>query len=247
MPKKGVRENAKFDIESLALSIKAWLDYYMSVNQEYALSESTLHYPICNYLAQFSGKVILEEPLLIFNGNKSCDVYFGKKRKKCYIELKYAQKDYTSTSSELLRIFEDLLRLKTMSLGQNVKCYFIICGPKNAFKNDFVEYGTMANQPNPWNSKLKTKKKKPRKYKALYIDMFPFEVNKTKTVDLKDDKFKKLWEDFKEGYSLSTIGKNKFKDMKALRRAIGLFDTKAECYYGEDASGRSAIGVWKIE
>lgn len=255
MGKKTVRGSSDFSPNKFVVTIKSWLDYYMAVNQEYVLSESTLKYPICNYLSQFYGSVMLEKEVVFFSNDRCYDFYFKIGKEKYFVELKYAQKDYTYESSEVQRVFDDLMRLNAMSEYKHTNCMFIMCGAKKDFKNEFKDgrpsapKQTLANGM-PISQKSK-KRGRPRKYgkKNPYRQMFQFKKGKIRIVNTKNISVKKMTQEFENDYSLSDIGIKKFKDMPSCVSNLKKIKTTLIdiIYDDNETTGRSAIGLWKVE
>ena len=255
MGKKTFRESTKFLPNKLVVTIKSWLDYYMAVNQEYVLSESTLKYPICSYLSQFYGPVVLEKEIVFFSNDRCFDVYFKIGEEKYFIELKYAQKDYTYESSEIQRVFDDLMRLNAMSEYKHTNCMFIMCGSKKDFKNEFKEGRPSVSTQTPVNgipiSQKSKKRGRPRKYgnNNPYRQMFSFVKGKPKIIKAGNTSIKKMVQEFENAYSLSNKGARKFKDISSCVSYLKKMKTTLIdiIYDDNETTGRSAIGLWKIE
>lgn len=255
MGKKTVRGSSPFSPNKLAVTIKSWLDYYMAVNQEYVLSESTIKYPICNYLSQFYGSVALEKQIVFFSDDRCYDFYFKIGRENYFVELKYAQKDYTYESSEVQRVFDDLMRLNAMSEYKHSNCIFIMCGAKKDFKNEFKDGRPSAQKQNLVNgmpiSPKSKKKGRPRKYgnNNPYRLMFQFKGGKTRIINTRNAYVKKMVQEFENTYVLSDDGIRKFKDISSCVSNLEKIKTTLMdiIYDNNETTGRSAIGLWKVE
>lgn len=138
-------------IKHIGASLHNWLNYISTVQRGYVLAESSIIYPVSEYVASQTGntKVFLEEEhpnltgkfidLRLFKRFLGENVEFG-------FEFKYARIDYTEKSGEKQRIFDDLLRLKIFKESKkNRKAYFIICGSQLDFLKSFQSIGWSIN------------------------------------------------------------------------------------------------------
>lgn len=239
------RTSKAFEINDLAHVTKAWLDYYIAVNKEYILSESSVRMPISDYLAQYPGEVVLEKNIDAFKQRKF-DLFFERNCHSNYFEFKYVQPDYTNTIKEKSRYLFDLLRLKTKSNFVNTSCYLVICGSKKDFTSMFsipqINKGShISTNFNPFPTSTTVTVDK------FYKKLFDFRLNGEKYIDFDDSDIVKMKKEFlygKQKYILSDCYKhffpNYFDD--------AFFRVKTTCVsllYEE--TSLSAIGIWKIE
>ena len=167
----------------------------------------------------------------------------------------YAQKDYTYESSEVQRVFDDLMRLNAMSEYKHSNCIFIMCGAKKDFKNEFKDGRPSAQKQNLVNgmpiSPKSKKKGRPRKYgnNNPYRLMFQFKRGKTRIINTRNAYVKKMVQEFENTYVLSDDGIRKFKDISSCVSNLEKIKTTLMdiIYDNNETTGRSAIGLWKVE
>ena len=138
-------------IKHVGASLHNWLNYISTVQRGYVLAESSIIYPVSEYVAtQINNtKVLLEEEHPNLAG-KYVDLRLVKRFQgeniEFAFEFKYARIDYTEKSGEKQRIFDDLLRLKIFKESKkNRKAYFIICGKQLDFLKAFQSIGWSIN------------------------------------------------------------------------------------------------------
>lgn len=118
------------EFDGIAEIIYYWLNYHNTVSKSNVLIESSIRYPLTEYLERRLGtEVYLEEPHPIFSG-----LHYDFKYKcgniQRNIELKYLH-DYSNRSAEFKRYFDDLVRLAVL---KGINC-FVLCGERNLFEN----------------------------------------------------------------------------------------------------------------
>lgn len=258
---KHIRKRTKinFSLRNLIQIIKSWLEYNAINNKEYALIEEAIRIPICDYLAQIEGELILEKKIEEFENDKKFDLYFKPlNEKKYYFEFKFVQEGYTSSPSEIERFFDDIIRLRTKAKKRNTECYFLAFGIKKDFKDEFSELNKgkkQTKQPqkkvknkktfNPLNGRPYTSKGRPRKYGNgnVFEEMFSFKDNDTKTIDFTNKYVKKLKKAFENGYKLTKKVLIKHPDF--LKQ---LYKTKTTCtYLWAEECDFAGLGVWKVD
>ncbi len=118
------------EIQLLARSIFHWLNYVETVSKSQLLLESSVRYPLAEYIErQVQAEVTLEEPHPRFDGH-FLDFVYKKNKRLRNIELKFLH-EYSNDTNERQRIFNDLIRLSVLK----DKGYFILCGNKVDFNN----------------------------------------------------------------------------------------------------------------
>lgn len=118
------------EIQQLAQSIYHWLNYVDSVSKSQLLLESSVRYPLAEYVErQVQAKVTLEDPHPRFDGH-FLDFVYKKNKGLRNIELKYLH-EFSNDTSERQRIFNDLIRLAVLK----AKGFFVLCGNKLDFNN----------------------------------------------------------------------------------------------------------------
>ncbi len=127
-----------FEIIDLIAVTKSWLAYHISVNREIILSEHVVKIPIADYLAQYTGDIKFELKIDAFY-DRRFDLYFKLENGKEYvIEFKFAKQKHSDAEAEKQRVFNDLIRLNTIS--DKMETYFMMVGEKTKFLNNFVNF-----------------------------------------------------------------------------------------------------------
>lgn len=127
-----------FEIIDLIAVTKSWLAYHISVNREIILSEHVVKIPIADYLAQYTGNIKFELKIDAFY-DRRFDLYFKLDNGKEYvIEFKFAKQKPSDAEAEKQRVFNDLIRLNTIS--DKMETYFMMVGEKTKFLNNFVNF-----------------------------------------------------------------------------------------------------------
>ncbi|MBO5423067.1 MAG: hypothetical protein J6A06_04680 [Fibrobacteraceae bacterium] len=259
-----------FDVKDLIDVAVSWFSYHVAVNRELILEEKSIKYPIADYLAQYTGDIKFEKKIDAFY-DRDFDLYFRVNGKDYVFEFKFARDNYTGNPDEIQRVFNDLIRLNTVS--DNMECYFMMIGEKSKFIRNFKNLGKEPVNPNlDGPSIAPANKTVPTKINP-YEEMFIFENDTTK--DLKDGngvEVKNAMDDKKAEKILvfdnpdikSRI--DAFKDEKGCHYKLskeyndiyGSIDKYFQqikslktilfrCTKDVSDSSRTGIGVWKIE
>ena len=134
-------------INYIGASLHHWLNYISSVQRNYVLAESSIRYPVSEFLGtQINKNEIYLEHQHPDLKNKFLDLrfvaQFGKDKFECAMEFKYARIGYTDKTSEKKRIFNDLARLKLFVESKaNRKAFFLVCGRTMDFIKAFQSIG----------------------------------------------------------------------------------------------------------
>ena len=164
----------------LASSVIWWLNYLNAIGRGYVINESSIKYPVAEYLEKSISekdniKLEYNHPLL---KKRSIDLYYKNDKEQIAFEFKYIQNGSTTKLSEKQRVFNDLLRLHYFLENGGDKAYFLICGKKDEFRNSFIEI------PTPGDKSLPIPKKT---FSKFYQHWFDFEnEGKEKEIDLKN-------------------------------------------------------------
>lgn len=261
------RPNRTFSLRNLIQITKAWLEYNAINNKDYALIEEAIRIPICDYLAQVEGEIILEKTIEEFENNKKFDLYFKPQSgKSYYFEFKYVQEDYTSKPSEIERYFDDILRLRTKAKESNTECYLLAFGVKDDFEKEFknlkgkleedseapeaeIEAIDVEDVFNPFNQDANPPKKRvgrPPKYGQgnIYEEMFSFIENEKKTIDFNNEYVIKLKDAFEDNYKLTETTLSDYPHY-----IEQLYKVKTTCSYllFDKDIDFTGLGVWKVE
>ncbi|MFA5297582.1 MAG: hypothetical protein WC389_05165 [Lutibacter sp.] len=191
----------------LASSVIWWLNYISAVGRDYIINESSIKYPVAEYLEKSiceKDKIKLEfnHPFLY---KRSLDLFYEKDGTKTAFEFKYIKNGSTTKPSEKQRVFNDLLRLHYFLENGGDKAYFLICGKKDEFKHSFMEIPIPDDKSKPISTKT---------FSKFYQHWLDFEDDKTeKEIDIKNphsdyegncDKFYKFYKP-KKGKVLNKV------------------------------------------
>ena len=212
-------------------SIFYWLNYFCNVSKSDILLESSIRFPLIEYLERkFNAKVDLEVSHPKFK-NKLIDFKYvlnDIENQSGYIELKFLRKD-TASANARQRIFNDIIRLA--ALDENLVNYFILCGRRDYFNGRFRRIVPASRQDRILVSKRNDSEKTPL---GLYSEWFPFEYSMTKSIDLHSDLNEKYIEEFKGHY----------KEMREM--AINLIEIKLVVETLECHKARHVVYIWRI-
>lgn len=143
------------EIQQLAQSIYHWLNYVDTVSKSQLLLESSVRYPLAEYIErQVQAKVSLEDPHPRFDGH-FLDFVYKKNKSLRNIELKFLH-EFSNDTNERQRIFNDLIRLAVLK----AKGFFILCGNKFDF-NNIIAYtpGTLDGKNMPDGRIVRTRRR----------------------------------------------------------------------------------------
>lgn len=138
-------------IKRLMYAVHHWLSYTATVSRCDLLAESSLRFPICEYIerhAKEHDKCDIEVPLSILSDKRrKIDIVWNDGSVLNCLELKFVSEN-TSERSEKQRIFNDLCRLyialqtqttAKLNSPERRHCYFAICGDSNLFITKFQQ------------------------------------------------------------------------------------------------------------
>ena len=186
-------------VTNLADAIYHWLNYMVCTSNSTLLAESSIRYPLAEYLERKrSAKVKLEVAHPLFEYRRLDFAYKrdeGANVSTGYIELKLVS-SATSNKSEIQRIFNDLIRLGFQS-NHKVN-YFILCGNLKDFALNFK---SIRQKPKDWQEVMNHDNREGVKAEGPYKDWFPFVMGETITFKPSDfDQFSVFNEKDDYGY-----------------------------------------------
>lgn len=219
----------------LARCIYHWLNYKDSTCKTSLLAESSIRYPLAEFLERkLSANVVLEENHPLFKKRRfdfSYDHKLNGKKRKGFIEIKVVRKN-TKEESEIQRIFNDLMRLAYCSTSNYN--YFILCGKTTDFncffKNELTKTSSI-------DEILRRTPSEHQSASGIYSNWFAFERGCEKS--FKPSAFpqhevfyrKYCWRENVEQHNLSSI---KTTLIESLPR--GFETNKSQCVY-----------VWRVK
>lgn len=184
----------EIDMRDLASAVIWWLNYISAVGRNYIINESSIKYPVAEYLE----KSICEKNNIKFGFNhpvlfdRSLDLFYKRDDLETAFEFKFIKDGSTTSPGEKQRIFNDLMRL--FFLGPEQKGYFLICGIKSEFKNSFMEIKIPSDKSVPISPKVLS---------PFYEEWFCFnDTPKEKTINLNksDSNYKEIYDKFFKDY-----------------------------------------------
>ena len=212
-----IAKNNEFSILSLSRTIQSWLEYHISQNRSYVLSESSIAYPIAEYLNQYRGSIEFEHHLEYFT-RRRCDLVFKVRQDAVrgidapyYFEFKYTQNGSTRNEDEQQRVFDDLMRLNSVD-KDCAKKFFLMAGASTDFFEDFQNFIglNVANATNISNMAMSALKKQSANTKNIYRQMFSFDLqNPTKKINANNVMITSLVDGFKNDYKGCCKKKNR--------------------------------------
>jgi hypothetical protein len=192
------------DFEKLINSATYFLSYQDKIGKKFMIDESSLKYPIAEYLTS------LEMPLaniqLEFSHpdlkKRSIDLVTtdnSKKKIENVFEFKIA-KQVTKYQPEQKRIFNDLMRLHLMGKSKGSSCYFLIVGTQS----DFIQYfrSIVTKRPTTNNKDLPNPE-------GIYTEWFKFKKGDEQTFDVKSvsgNQYEKIYQAFIKKYKAKKKG-----------------------------------------
>lgn len=122
-------------LATLSQAIYLKLSYYQAVSYANVLAESSIRYPVAEYLERrlFYNQIVLEYPNPVFK-KRRCDLYVNKgSADETIFEFKYVR---DTTSYEFQDYFDDIIRLHYLHLI-GIQSLFVVCGNTLNYNNQF--------------------------------------------------------------------------------------------------------------
>lgn len=227
----------EIDHIEMASAVVWWLNYLSAIGRNYVINESSIKYPVAEYLEKSIGekdniKLERNHPLL---KSRSLDLYYKKDTEEIAFEFKYIKDGSTLKPSEKQRVFNDLLRLHYFLESGGTKAYFLICGIKSEFKNSFMKI------PKPTSSTLPIA---PVTYDMFYEKWFSFsdKVREVK-IDLNstDPTYEPIYKKFFKDYKPKK-GKSIIKPATITTKMVFISQELVDSKIPENLR----IGIWEI-
>jgi hypothetical protein len=198
----------EISVIQLANAVQWWMSYISAVGRDYVLSESSIKYPLAEYLGAKLGKEKLKlefgHPKL---SNKRLDLHYeDAKNNKTAIEFKFIKNGSTRDKDEKKRVFNDLMRL-FLFIENSEKGYFLICGAQNEFSENFsklLSKPPKTNKTNPYiTPETKVAKTLKTSSKGFYSEWFSFSTKKPEkkiSIDYNKKGYGDIYKSFKADY-----------------------------------------------
>lgn len=243
--------------------VSSWLSYQLCVTDVDLLAESSIRFPIVNFLDRINwiDSLTLEcnHPLYSLKHIDFCWIY---RNKMTYLELKYASTN-TKEASEQQRIFNDITRLALLqNTKKNCKLYFMMVGEAQRFQQYFQNLNVEPSRPQEKGEQYafitykKESKKEDARVNSKYNEMFSFQLNGKKIINVQDEKFSELYKKYKSKFSdtyedVEVKLKRKTKIEHKKRKVNNPDDLKFETKLISFPSGSNYIkncrvGIWEI-
>lgn len=244
---KGGRYQYRTLAQNLARSIYYWLCYVKNSTDSNVLLESSVRFPLVEYLERREGitSVCLEKKIKGYS-HRAFDFYFEKRdkttdkvtgktkeitRARFYVEIKFVSID-TGDATIRQRVFDDLSRLRYYA-KKDTFCYFIMCGPTVMFRTSFQSVAPKVERGEFPQYKIG---EEPTLYTSVYNDWFSFSISEPeKSIDITDIKHRKYSKHFDKDYK-----KGKLKSLSFISRLIQIFPN------GNDVESPQSVGIWQI-
>ena len=243
---KGGHNRYKGMAQNLARSIFHWLCYVKNSTNSNVLLESSVRFPLVEYLERREGiKTVNLEKDIEGYSHRAFDFYFentyeeeDQKTKKVrektdrfYLEIKFVSID-TGDGTIRQKVFNDLSRLRYFA-GEDSYCFFIMCGPTKFFETSFrsvlkkVERGKIPTYKNKDVSVQNN---------SIFNKWFSFDIKKPhKSIDIGDVEHLVYSNRFNTEYNDGPLESMSFKST-----LIQLFPN------GNDSLSPESVGIWQI-
>ena len=253
-----------YDIQKMMSTIHQWLNYTHQVSRIDLLAESSLRFPIMEYLERNTknqecyleniyNNFIAEK----FKNEKYVDVMWGDRKMDFLMELKYVSQS-TNFSQEKQRYFDDIVRmalaLKFLPTEQKKrKCFFLVCGKSDLIKNGLRGFSVKdSSKANTLDSKQYEQEQRDTTFNKWLNceDHNTLKSEEYKEIKFQDKEIEKYFSNFiKKYFNLRETIKNK-DDLVNLPLYKELFPniiyTKQVYLMEGPEPGGQTLGLWEI-
>jgi hypothetical protein len=204
------------DFEKLIHAITYWMSYNERIGRNFMMQESSLKYPVADYLTglgipienidlEFSHPGLKSRRIdLITTNIPQSDKGFKIENA---IEFKIASNN-TKDDIEKERIFNDLMRMHLIYRSNNTSSYFVICGQQM----DFIQHFRSLPKPKSGTMPTSPAIQALPSPQGFYTNWFSFRKNTSQTFDVANetnpefiDIYKKFPEEFKPRKGINKI------------------------------------------
>jgi hypothetical protein len=215
-----------YELAMMSQAIKLRLSYYEAISYAKILAESSIRYPIVEYLERRLSlkKLELEYTHPIFK-RKRCDLYVekgsGENTERVVFEFKYVK----DTTSDLFQdYFDDIIRLHYLH-NAGMQALFLVCGSTLNFNSQFRRTKNRTVQ-------LGRKKMRPS---GLFSRCLSFSaVNPQKSIST--NRYRKYYNEFCNNYNFRQSGQIHPTTLLIRTRLIKLLN-------GFD---QQSVGIWEV-
>lgn len=228
---------SSIDFNKLIHSATYYLSYQDKIGRGFMINESSLKYPVADYLASLEiplSNIKLEYPHPDLK-RRSLDLVMtdnSKGKIENAFEFKIS-KETTKNQSEQKRIFNDLMRLHLIGQSSGAKCYFLIVETHINFIQNFRSI--VSSKPSTNNRTLPDPL-------GIYTEWFKFGANEEQTFDVRgktDNIYGEIYKAFKEDYQ----AKNDKLELPDKIKTKCISITAISRNYPTPYAG----GIWQIE
>lgn len=214
------------DLAKMSQAIKLRLSYYEAISYAKVLAESSIRYPVAEYLERrLSYKnLVLEYSNPVFQ-RKRCDLYVergtGANIERIVFEFKYVR---DTTSSLFQDYFDDILRLHYLR-ATGMQTLFVVCGSTLNFNSQFRNTKNRTTQ-------LGHKKGRPS---GLFSQCLSFST-KSPNKSISTNNYNQYYAEFRRNYSFRQPNQthpNVIVIQTRLIKLINDFD-------------QQAVGIWEV-
>ena len=225
------------DFNKLIYSATYYLCYQDSIGRGFMIDESSLKYPIADYLTSLEmplSKIQLEYSHPDLKKRNIDLITKDVQNIKNAFEFKISRQN-TKYEPEQKRIFNDLMRLHLIAKSNNSSCYFIIAGTQSEFIQFFRSI--VSKRPTTNNKDLPLPE-------GFYTEWFKFKVGEEQSFDVKNVKgneYEKIYKAFLKDYKPKKKGNKLELPEKIITKCIAISALSREFptpYVG---------GIWKVE
>ena len=227
------------DFNKLIHSATYYLSYQDRIGRDFMIDESSLRYPIADYLSSLvmpltNIKLEFSHPDLKKRQIDLVTTDNSKKKIESAFEFKISRLN-TKYEPEQKRIFNDLMRLHLIGKSNGSSCYFLITGTQS----DFIQYFRSIVSTRP----ISNSKDLP-KPEGFYTEWFKFKVGEEETFDVKNvtgNDYEKIYQAFLKDYKAKKKGGTLNLPIQIKTKCIAISALSREFptpYVG---------GIWKVE
>ena len=232
------------NFDSLIHSATYYLCYQDKIGRGFMVNESSLKYPIADYLTSLQmpmAKIQLEYNHPYLKKRRVDLIALDQPKNKSNtpkIEVAFEfkiSKEETRYEPEQKRIFNDLMRLYMIANSTNANCYFLISG----IHKDFIQHFRSIASTRPVGSKNTLPEPE-----GIYTEWFKFKLGEEKEFDVKNvtgNNYATIYQAFLKDYKPKIKGNKLNLPLKIKTKCVAISALSREFptpYVG---------GIWKVE
>lgn len=234
----------QLDFNALTHSVTYWLSYQDKIGRGFMIQESSLKYPVADYLTgigiplveiqlEFLHPELKNRRIDLITTDKPLDIQNYKILKA--VEFKMVH-EITKDTAEKERIFNDLMRMYLMCTKHDSSSYFMIFGKHG----DYIRYFRNITDNLPKNNRQDI----PDESEGFYNEWFGFKKNEVKTFSIEkpsNEEYRAIYHNFLKTYEPRT-GEPQLNLPKQLTTKCISFSPLIR-----DTPNPYVGGIWEIE